>query len=562
MKNANQVKQLFLLIALAITTMAFGQGLKSEISYSKYRSQSVVDIACEGHFTYLLYRGISNLAEHWIVKSDSSGNILFEVPYYLPNAESFEQLRMIANGQNLYIFGQAFINCDVADCFSFVTKLDLNGTTQLQLDLQAPNCTGGIFVPLNIGPNGEIIIGIQGSPNMMVFVYSSTGTLLDTVSIPYNTSFWLGINASGNLSCATTQSIYVVNAAGVALFSRSFPINLREVLYVDSTYLVTTLDTIYILNDSLTIIDKIYFSGYNDFRKLKKLGSEFQVLANMGSVRHVLTFDFNQVLRDIVIPIGYVLWYFQDHSSVVYSMGITNNNVGSTTVRQLNYSLLNTNSISVSSPDIGIVNQELLQAHMWPYSVSQDIYGLSANIRVLVKNYSSYPVDSFKVNSSNYMIGGICTQEFLSERFHQTIFPGDSAWVELPTIYFDYFYAPQGASVERLICASTSDPNGIADTNSYNNQHCEMSFLGYASVEEMEENSILLFPNPGSETINISHGLNGTLSYQVLNSQGQVVLKGSLYENSIDVGSLSSGLFFIQFFQNQKLLSTQKWMKI
>lgn len=562
MKNANSIKRLFFLIALAASSLTFGQGLKSEISFSKYRSQDVVDVVCEGHFTYLLYRGTSNLLDHWIVKTDSSGNILFEVPYTLPNTERYSNLRMIANDQNLYVSGRAFESCDVNECTSFVTKLNLLGIHQLQINLETDICSGGNKEPLNTGPNGEIIIGLERLNDTKVYVYSSLGTLLDSIIIPINNPIWVDLNANGTLSYASTQSLHILNATGSISFSHSPPLPIREVLYENNHYIVAALDTVYILNDSLILLDKVYFSGYSDFRKLKKMGLEFQVLASMGNVKHVLTFDQNQVIRDLTLPIGVVSDpHIFDHSPSVYCLAITNSNIVSGTVRQLIYSLLHTNSISVSRPDIGIVNQELLQSHTWPHGVTQDIYGLSANIRVLVKNYSSHTVDSFKVNSSNYAIGGVCTQYFVSERFHQTILPGDSAWIELPTLYFDYFYSPSGAPLNKLICTSTSDPNGIADTNSSNNQSCMTHLMGYVGVQESDVKSILLYPNPGRETIKVVHDLGVNLNYHILNIQGQIVQKGEIDADSIDIGTLPSGLYFIQFYDEHQLLSTQKWVK-
>jgi len=69
----------------------------------------------------------------------------------------------------------------------------------------------------------------------------------------------------------------------------------------------------------------------------------------------------------------------------------------------------------------------------------------------------------------------------------------------------------------------------------------------YASTAAKElENSILIYPNPAQDFLQISGATLGK-KYQVLNPQGQLVLSGriSQTEEKIDVSKLNSGLFLL-----------------
>ncbi len=60
-------------------------------------------------------------------------------------------------------------------------------------------------------------------------------------------------------------------------------------------------------------------------------------------------------------------------------------------------------------------------------------------------------------------------------------------------------------------------------------------------------NEISLYPNPASTTINLEVPTSkNNLKYALINVSGQVVSKGTLYNNQIDVSSLTSGIYFIQ----------------
>ena len=68
------------------------------------------------------------------------------------------------------------------------------------------------------------------------------------------------------------------------------------------------------------------------------------------------------------------------------------------------------------------------------------------------------------------------------------------------------------------------------------------------AVNETDENSIKLYPNPANQTVYVitSEDLNGN-AYQILDADGKIVRKGNLGGNktAVDLGNIPSGIYFL-----------------
>lgn len=73
---------------------------------------------------------------------------------------------------------------------------------------------------------------------------------------------------------------------------------------------------------------------------------------------------------------------------------------------------------------------------------------------------------------------------------------------------------------------------------------------------------VTIYPNPVSNTLNISGGKN-TTSYRIMNAMGQVVLMENIIASSfsIDVADLQSGLYFIEIVSTDKTSVKQTFIK-
>lgn len=61
----------------------------------------------------------------------------------------------------------------------------------------------------------------------------------------------------------------------------------------------------------------------------------------------------------------------------------------------------------------------------------------------------------------------------------------------------------------------------------------------------IDNTKVALFPNPASDQLNISYGLNEPLNYAIYNLSGMQLLHGT-EKSTIDISTLSSGVYFIQ----------------
>jgi photosystem II stability/assembly factor-like uncharacterized protein len=74
-------------------------------------------------------------------------------------------------------------------------------------------------------------------------------------------------------------------------------------------------------------------------------------------------------------------------------------------------------------------------------------------------------------------------------------------------------------------------------------------------------NNIDLYPNPAFETINIQTDLTN-LNYKVINASGVMMSDGNTITNkTIEITHYYPGVYFISFYQGEKLIGVKKWIK-
>lgn len=89
------------------------------------------------------------------------------------------------------------------------------------------------------------------------------------------------------------------------------------------------------------------------------------------------------------------------------------------------------------------------------------------------------------------------------------------------------------------------------DATMLNPERAEYEFWTYdlpLSIDNPEHNlSVSMYPNPTSDYVVISNPNGGSLNYSITNSMGATVANGKLSSNKIDVSSLTNGIYFVQF---------------
>jgi hypothetical protein len=84
------------------------------------------------------------------------------------------------------------------------------------------------------------------------------------------------------------------------------------------------------------------------------------------------------------------------------------------------------------------------------------------------------------------------------------------------------------------------------------NEDCLITSLN----NDLNENNVLIYPNPASTEINISTPLNSNYNIEIINAIGATVYK-SVNQSKIDVSALSSGIYFIRISKGEKMLQSK-----
>ncbi|MCB0819433.1 MAG: T9SS type A sorting domain-containing protein [Bacteroidetes bacterium] len=101
-----------------------------------------------------------------------------------------------------------------------------------------------------------------------------------------------------------------------------------------------------------------------------------------------------------------------------------------------------------------------------------------------------------------------------------------------------------GPSVWHVAAGSIENTGIIASNVTINAGSCFLTSSG----EEPKEFKVSSFPNPCSDLLKLNSGKSGKqFEYLIFNSQGSIVLSGKTVNESIDVSSLSPGIYLLNF---------------
>ena len=116
---------------------------------------------------------------------------------------------------------------------------------------------------------------------------------------------------------------------------------------------------------------------------------------------------------------------------------------------------------------------------------------------------------------------------------------GEATADEMLLVYFEFL--PYQNGDENIIIDTTSHPAHY--------QQCVPAPLTTGvSTTTLNSSNISIFPNPTSSYLTISNGIN--YSFEIVNTLGELVLTAQ-HTNSIDVSTLSNGVYFLKSTQNQ-----------
>ncbi len=108
-----------------------------------------------------------------------------------------------------------------------------------------------------------------------------------------------------------------------------------------------------------------------------------------------------------------------------------------------------------------------------------------------------------------------------------------------------YSYLPVNGDI--ILCTFTSNAACTTGNPAVSNT-ITMSVTPATKVVEIELDKVVMYPNPTQNVLNIEYsGNNDNITFEILNSMGQVVLEGKMAQKTvIQTGRLSPGIYIVR----------------
>ena len=121
-------------------------------------------------------------------------------------------------------------------------------------------------------------------------------------------------------------------------------------------------------------------------------------------------------------------------------------------------------------------------------------------------------------------------------------------------------YAPIDGAESRSFTASENGDYAVQITSKGCIDTSACYNVSTVAMEELSQNVISIYPNPASEQLTIQMDNLTMESVQILGPTGQVVNTPYMYQNTIDLGNLSKGMYLIQI-QTEQGIFLKKFFK-
>ena len=188
------------------------------------------------------------------------------------------------------------------------------------------------------------------------------------------------------------------------------------------------------------------------------------------------------------------------------------------------------------------------------------LYDFSANVGDTINSVGNpVAIDTVIVDSIKFISSNSIIRKHIYLHSIRFTNPQTKIWIEGIGSTYDLFYPTITLPdpLLNLICyqynSYTLYPDSINGTNACNN------FL--TSVNNIENNLFNIYPNPTQNTIHITaNTITPITSYKLYNSIGSLIQNNKLKNNTIDISSLSTGIYYLQL-QTDKTTQTTKIIK-
>ncbi len=185
--------------------------------------------------------------------------------------------------------------------------------------------------------------------------------------------------------------------------------------------------------------------------------------------------------------------------------------------------------------------------------------------KVKIKNLGSTVINTFKLNTFEYMSIDGCTKYYYSEQFtNLNVFPGDSAEVHASSYAFFPYSGVSNGVASTSLCFYVTAPNGDIDKVLLNNEFCSTFSVAVTGITEHSSgaNALQVFPNPLEATLNLTSS-EEMVSLRVSDVLGRTYLSVAAKQErnlSVSTETWPAGVYLIEV-KTEKGMVTKKVLK-
>jgi len=148
-------------------------------------------------------------------------------------------------------------------------------------------------------------------------------------------------------------------------------------------------------------------------------------------------------------------------------------------------------------------------------------------------------------------LNGVTTQD--SVNFYLADYRADDNSLDYIVDEWTYIDLKPLGEIDLLLLSLSSTDNGAYGMNTPAFFCVDMleTSDGVTSISSIDENTIVVYPNPASSFVNIE-GLDGDYRYEIIDQMGRKILNGAAVSStSIDINVLKQGLYYIRIWNKE-----------
>lgn len=545
---------------------AVSQGLNGEIGFNDNYNQHAGKIVVDDEYTYLLKQAndTEDLTHNTeIVKLDTLENILWTKKIEPSDVKHIEHvdIALSSNGGTI-IVGHGRGTCDIIDdCKGFVIEYNSNGDIIWTKLFSIENCEETTLSGLSL-IDGQPNINYSDGEVSKIYTFNSSGEIVDSLLVTPHQLGGVQNLSSFEKIAFRKDTLYGIDDTGQTISEIGFNSDIKDIAVFNDTLFVLTQDSIFKYDNALQKLENTTINGYSEYSNLKVGNNSIAFISHDENDQHIikLDHDFN-VLETISIPVALSLNTTKDFNDLHFTCAINFDLTHFQTIRQLDFSLQSNESVALKSTDIGIIGIEVTKVDIKAEEV-EGVYNFKISANVLLKNFGDNILEDCRIN--NFMHDNhACGHNVYFEHFSDlNLAPGESTWVSLGIVHSEINFL-SGDTLTKNLCVYTSHPNFQTDLNVENDEFCSSVLLGYASVEEHQENEFVIYPNPTSNFLFLDINSAESYRYEIVDIQGNQIKNGKLLSQKIAVDNFSEGVYFIRLINEKSGFSVnRKFIKL